>query len=164
MITADVAVAIAFVIFVGLVVWKGAGRIIAALDKRSDDIRAQLEEAQALCEEAQSAFARYQRQQRDVESEAEAILAQAREDAERYKRNAEANLAATLKRREEQAIERIAQAEAKALQEVRAEVVDIAIDASSRLIEDGLTAEVHSRLIGEAGRDLGTRLQSPSVD
>ena len=157
--TPDLAVAIAFVIFVALVLWKGMAKITVGLDKRADAIRAQLDEAQNLREEAQAALAGYQRQQRDALAEAEEIIAQAKAEAERMKVDAAASLAATLKRREDQAVDRIAQAEAKALQDVRDQAVDLAIAATSKLIGDGMTQDVQGRLIGEATGELTSKLQ-----
>jgi len=153
------AVAVAFVIFVVLVLWKGMAKITVGLDKRADDIRAQLDEAQKLREEAQAALAGYQRQQRDALAEAEEIISQAKGEAERLKIDATASLEATLKRREEQAVDRIAQAEAKALQDVRNQAVDLAIAATGRLIGDSMTADVQGRLIGDATGELSTKLQ-----
>ena len=114
-ITPDISVAIAFVIFIVLVVWKGTKKLTAGLDQRSEAIRKQLDETQNLREEAQAALASYQRQQRDALAEADEIVAQAKVDAERLKLQSETVLTATIKRREEQAVERIAQAEATAI-------------------------------------------------
>jgi F-type H+-transporting ATPase subunit b len=157
--TPELAVAIAFVIFVVLVLWKGMAKITVGLDKRAADIRQQLNEAQKLREEAQAALASYQRQQRDALSQAEEIISRAKEDAERMKVDAAATLAATLKRREEQAVDRIAQAEAKALQDVRNQAVDLAIAATGKLIGDSMTQDVQGRLIGDATGELSTKLQ-----
>ena len=106
-ITPDISVAIAFVIFVVLVAWKGTKKLTAGLDQRADAIRKQLDETQNLREEAQAALASYQRQQRDALAEADEIVAQAKADAERLKVQAENVLTATIKRREEQAVERM---------------------------------------------------------
>jgi F-type H+-transporting ATPase subunit b len=157
--TPELAVAIAFVIFVVLVLWKGMAKITVGLDKRAADIRQQLDEAQKLREEAQAVLASYQRQQRDALSQAEEIISRAKEDAERMKVDAAATLAATLKRREEQAVDRIAQAEAKALQDVRDQAVDLAIAATGKLIGDSMTQDVQGRLIGDATGELSTKLQ-----
>ncbi len=84
-ITPELSVAIAFVIFVILVGWKGTSRITAAVDKRAQNIRRQLDEAQNLREEAQAALADYQRQQRDALDEAEQIISNAKQEVERLK-------------------------------------------------------------------------------
>ncbi len=157
--TAELAVAIAFVIFAILVIWKGVAKITVSLDKRGAEIRRKLEDAQQLREEAQLLLAQNQRKQRDAQSEAEEIVARARDEAERLKADAAEKIAETIKRREDQAVARIAQAEARALQDVRDEVVDLAIDATSRLITENMTAATQNRLIGEAARDLAGKLQ-----
>ena len=154
MITAELSVAIAFVIFVVLVAWKGTKRITAGLDQRAEAIRKQLDETQNLREEAQAALASYQRQQRDALVEAAEIVAQAKVDAERLKTQAEVMLTATLKRREEQAVERIAQAEATALKDVRDQAIDLAIGVATKLIEDKMTKKVQNDLVKDASDDL----------
>ena len=80
-ISPEISVAIAFVIFVVLVLWKGTRKITEGLDKRAERIRNQLNETQNLREEAQAALASYQRHQRDALAEAEQIIAQAEAEA-----------------------------------------------------------------------------------
>ena len=154
MITAELSVAIAFVIFVALVAWKGTKKITAELDQRAEAIRKQLDETQNLREEAQAALASYQRQQRDALIEADEIVAQAKVDAERLKTQAEEVLTVTLKRREEQAVERIAQAEATALKDVRDQAIELAIGVATKLIEDKMTKKVQNDLVKDASNDL----------
>ena len=153
-ITPEISVAIAFVIFVALVLWKGTKRITDGLDKRAERIRNQLNETQNLREEAQAALASYQRQQRDALAEAEQIIAQAEAEAERLKEHAEEVLAATIKRREEQAVQRIAQAEASAIQDVRDQAVELAIGVATKLIAKKIDKSVQGSLIETATNDV----------
>ena len=153
-ITPEISVAIAFVIFVALVLWKGTKRITDGLDKRAERIRNQLNETQNLREEAQAALASYQRQQRDALAEAEQIIAQAEAEAERLKEHAEEVLAATIKRREEQAVQRIAQAEASAIQDVRDQAVELAIGVATKLIAEKIDKSVQGSLIETATNDV----------
>ena len=153
-ITPEISVAIAFVIFVALVLWKGTRRITDGLDKRAERIRNQLNETQNLREEAQAALASYQRQQRDALAEAEQIIAQAEAEAERLKEHAEEVLAATIKRREEQAVQRIAQAEASAIQDVRDQAVELAIGVATKLIAEKIDKGVQGDLIETATNDV----------
>ena len=132
--------------------------IVGALDARSARIKTELDEAQRLREEAQSALAGFQRRQRDAMTEAEAIIAHAREDAERVRQQALADLEQLLKRREKLAMDRIAQAEANAAAEVRNIAVDVAIAASRQLIADSLDQKKAQALIDEAIADLPKRL------
>ena len=158
-ITPDISVAIAFVIFVVLVVWKGTKKLTAGLDQRADAIRKQLDETQNLREEAQAALASYQRQQRDALAEADEIVAQAKADAERLKVQAENALTATIKRREEQAVERIAQAEATAIKDVRDQAIELAIGVATKIITEKMTKTVQNELVKDASEDLIKKFQ-----
>ena len=158
-ITPDISVAIAFVIFVVLVAWKGTKKITAGLDQRADAIRKQLDETQNLREEAQAALASYQRQQRDALAEADEIVAQAKADAERLKVQAENVLTATIKRREEQAVERIAQAEATAIKDVRDQAIELAIGVATKIITEKMTKTVQNELVKDASEDLMKKFQ-----
>ena len=158
-ITPDISVAIAFVIFIVLVVWKGTKKLTAGLDQRAEAIRKQLDETQNLREEAQAALASYQRQQRDALAEADEIVAQAKADAERMKVQAENVLTATIKRREEQAVERIAQAEATAIKDVRDQAIELAIGVATKIITEKMTKTVQNELVKDASEDLMKKFQ-----
>ena len=158
-ITPDISVAIAFVIFVVLVAWKGTKKLTAGLDQRAEAIRKQLDETQNLREEAQAALASYQRQQRDALAEADEIVAQAKADAERLKVQAENVLTATIKRREEQAVERIAQAEATAIKDVRDQAIELAIGVATKIITEKMTKTVQNELVKDASEDLLKKFQ-----
>ena len=122
--------AVAFVIFIAATAKPISRLLTAGLDNRADKIRSDLEEAEKLREEAQDLLASYQRKQRDALAEAEAIIAHAGEEAERLAVQERDKLEAALERRQKQAIDRIAQAEAQALDLVRAKTVDVALDAT----------------------------------
>ena len=156
--TPEFWVLLAFVIFVALLWKKIAGAFVGVLDARTDKIRQELDEAQRLREEAQSLLASYQRRQRDAQKEAEEIIAHAREEAERLRRQAAADLEASLKRRETQAIDRIAQAEAAAMQEVRTLTVDLAIAASRKLLSENLPQSQQDALVAQAVAELPRHL------
>ena len=158
-ITPDISVAIAFVIFIVLVVWRGTKKLTAGLDQRAEAIRKQLDETQNLREEAQAALASYQRQQRDALAEADEIIAQAKVDAERLKVQAETVLTATIKRREEQAVERIAQAEATAIKDVRDQAIELAIGVATKIITEKMTKTVQNELVKDASEDLLKKFQ-----
>ena len=158
-ITPDISVAIAFVIFIVLVAWKGTKKLTAGLDQRAEAIRKQLDETQNLREEAQAALASYQRQQRDALAEADEIVAQAKVDAERLKEQAETVLTATIKRREEQAVERIAQAEATAIKDVRDQAIELAIGVATKIITEKMTKTVQNELVKDASEDLLKKFQ-----
>ena len=151
-------VAVGFVILIAAL-WRPAQRALTtALDARARTIRAELEEAQRLREEAERLVAEYRRKQAKALGEAVEIAKQAVIEAERSRRHAEAELEASLKRREQQAMARIAQAEAKAVEEVRALAVDLAIAATRRLLRDSLDPARAATLLDRAIAELPQRL------
>jgi F-type H+-transporting ATPase subunit b len=152
-------VLLAVVVFV-IGVWKPARRaILGGLDARSVRIRDELEAARRLREEAQQALADYQKREREAAVEADAILAHARAEAERVATQAARNLEETLARRKRLAEERIAQEEAKALAEIRAVTVDVAIAAARQVITAELDEKRGSALIDAAITALPQQLQ-----
>jgi F-type H+-transporting ATPase subunit b len=151
-------VAIAFVIALAVLVWKAAPVITRMLDSRAAKIKTDLEEAAKLRNDARRTLAEFQQRQRDALKEAEGIVAQAKLEAERVAQTAERDLAAALERRQQQAVEKISLAEAKALAEVRHEAVDVAIAAVRRILADDLSSARKSALIDDAIADLSKRL------
>ncbi|HJU17043.1 MAG TPA: F0F1 ATP synthase subunit B [Stellaceae bacterium] len=127
-------VLIAFGIFIAVAWKRGAQAVAASLDARSARIREELNAAQNLREEAERALAEYQTKQREAAAEAEAIVAHARAEAERTAAQAARDLELTLERRRRLAEERIAQEQQKALAEIRALAVDLAVAAARQVI------------------------------
>lgn len=132
--------------------------ILSALDSRAERIRGELEEAQRLREEAQAALANFQRRQRDAMGEAEEIITHARQEAERLKAKTTADLEEVLKRREAQAMDRISQAEATALAEVRGIAADVAIAAARQVIAANLDKERSNVLVDRSIEELPGKL------
>ena len=151
-------VAIGFVILVAGIYRPVARSIGGMLDARAEQIKATLDEATRLREEAQHLLAEYQRKQRDALTETERMFARAREEASRHAAEAQANLEVALKRREELAREKIAQAEAEALREVRDTAVEVAIAATRKLIADRLDDKRANALIDDTIADLPQKL------
>jgi F-type H+-transporting ATPase subunit b len=151
-------VLVSFVIFVALV-WKPGSKAVAQmLDDRSEKIRSDLEKAAKLREEAQALFAEYQKKQRDALKDAEAIIKAAKDEAEALSKQAAADLETSLKRREQLALQRIAQAEAQATADVRAAAVDLAMAATRKVLTDKLDAGRQDALIDAAIKELPGKL------
>lgn len=127
----------ALVIFL-LIVWRvGAFKTIGSkLDERAQAISDELEEAKNLREQAAEALALAERRQKDADKQAEAIIAQANEDAGLMMEEARKELAERLMRREAMAEARIARAEAEASEDVRRAAADAATQAARRLLGD----------------------------
>jgi F-type H+-transporting ATPase subunit b len=151
-------VAVAFLVFVVLAARPVWGALTGALDVRSARIRSELEEAQALREEAQKTVAEFKRKQHDALKEAEKILDHAMVEAKRLRERSERDLEAALERREQAALDKIAQAEAQALQEVRDQAIEVALVATAKLISENLGQERSGAMIDQAIRDLSGKL------
>ncbi len=117
---AETWVAVAFLLFVALLVYlKVPAKVAALLDERAARIAKELAEAKKLREEAQALLDEYKRKRVQAEKDAEDIVALARREAEAYANETRAKLTETLARRTKQAEQKIAQAEQQAVKDVR---------------------------------------------
>ena len=151
--------AIAFVIFIVALFKPVKKALMAGLDSRIEQIRAEVEEAQRLREEAQTLLASYQRKQREAAQEAEDIVKQAKEDAALHRAEARKSLEEMLRRQEALAIGKIAQAEAAAVQEVREVAIDLAIAATEKILAEKVRGDLSDRLVEKAIGELPQKLQ-----
>ena len=136
MFEAEFWVAVAFVIFVGVLIYVGVHKImIKSIDDRRDRIKAELDEARRLKTEAEALLAEYQRKQQEAEHEAQAIIAGAKAEAERVAAEAETKMEEFVARRTKMAETKIAQAEAQALADVRAAAADAAVAAAEKILD-----------------------------
>jgi F-type H+-transporting ATPase subunit b len=120
-----------------VLVWKPVrNSVLGALDTRAEKIRSELDEAQRLHEEAKALLAKYQRQLHEGEKLAQDILSQAEAQQKRFEEKMRTDYDAAVKRRTDLAMERIAQEEARALQEVRTRAADLAIRTTRRLLTE----------------------------
>lgn len=152
-------VLVAFIIFVVAVFKPIRGAMLGGLDARIAEIRHEVEEAEKLRDEAQTLLSNYQRQQRQAQQDAENIVARAREEAERHRAEADESMKEMVRRQEEQARDKIAQAEAAAIQEVRAMSVDLAMAAAEKLLTERLAGEEGEKLIGRSIEEIPSKLQ-----
>jgi F-type H+-transporting ATPase subunit b len=122
-----------FVVLVGKILWS---KVTELLDKRSSAIASALADAERLRAEAIAARAAAEQTLAHATAEAEAILANAREDVSRLQARAAASLQHQIALREQQALDRIAQSEAAAAKQVRDVAVDTALTATRTLLRE----------------------------
>ena len=140
-------VALGFVIFVVLV-WKQASAALGSmLDARSDKIRAELDEARKLHEEAKAELDNFKKLKAEAEEEAQTILANAKAAAERIRENAATRAEETIARREAQAAAKIQASEAALVNELRAQAASLAVDAARELIAEKMDEDASLKLI-----------------
>lgn len=146
-------------IVLGIAIFKPLRQmVVGALDGHSDKVRAELDEARRLRDEAQSLLAEHQRQLEGGQDHAKAIVDHARTEAERMTERHRAELDASLKRRTEQALVRIAQEESRAVQDVRTHAANLAIRTTERLLADGLDGKRVQTLLDDAIEEVGRKL------
>jgi F-type H+-transporting ATPase subunit b len=156
--SAEFWVAVCFVIFVA-VVFRTAYRVVTlALDDRAEKIKNQIDEATRLAEEAQELLASYERRKHEAVAETETIVDHARREADRLSERAAEELEKALKRREQMAMDRIAQAEASAIADVRNQAVDVAVQAAERILAKEVKGKSADALISAAIEELPEKL------
>ena len=144
-------VAVSFFGFVALLVYyKVPAKIAGALDDRADQIKAELDEAKKLREDAQSVLAEYQRKQRDAQKEAEEIITQAKKEAEALAVETEQKLSEQLERRTQQAEDKIARAEIQAINEVQKMAAEMSVQAADHILRDSVSGDKANDLIKDA--------------
>jgi F-type H+-transporting ATPase subunit b len=156
---AEFWVAVGFVVFVGLLIYIGAHRTIGkALDDRAARIKAELDEARKLRDEAAALLAEYQRKRQDAEGEAQGIVAGAKAEAERLATEAKARIEEFVARRTKMAETKIAQAEAQAAADVRAAAAEAAVAAAERILRQETKGDLAGRLIARGIEDVSKKL------
>ncbi len=152
-------VLIAFILFIGVLFYfKVPGTIAGLLDKRADGIRADLAEAKALREEAQTLLASYERKQKDVQAQADRIVATAREEAAMAAEQAKADIATSVARRLAAAEDQIASAQTAAIREIRDTAITVAVAAARDVMAKQMTAADGNKLIDEGIATVGAKL------
>ena len=148
-------VAVGFVLVIGLLLYVGVPKMVGGLlDARAAGIKGELDEARRLREEAQALLASYQQKAAGAEREAQAIVTEARAEAERFAAEARATLTLQIERRSQVAQDKIAQAEAAAMSEIRTLSADAAATAAERLIAARLDETRTATLIADSIKDL----------
>ena len=156
---AETWVALAFICFLGLLGYIGVHRIVGkALDDRSAKIKADLDEARKLKDDAAQLLAEYQRKRQEAESEAQGIIAGAKAEAERLAVEAKAKIEEFVARRTKMAETKIAQAEAQATADVRAAAADAAIAAAEKILTQEAKGSLGGELIAKGIDDVRKKL------
>jgi F-type H+-transporting ATPase subunit b len=159
MFEAEFWVAVAFVIFVGVLGYVHAHkRLVKSIDDRRERIKAELDEARRLKAEAEALLATYRRKQQEAEREAETIVASAKAEAERLAAEAETKIEEFVARRTKMAESKIAQAEAQALADVRSAAAELAVAAAEKILTRTVKDKVADDLLAKGIADFRAKL------
>src|ERR1700739_2867075 len=151
-------VLIAFILFFVLFGKKLWGALAGMLDDRAAKVRAELDEAARLRQEAEAMLRDAEKQREEALRDAQALIAGAKTEAERVAAAAAAEAETAAKRREQMAMDRIAAAEKAAGDEVRLTAAEVATAAARQVIAEGLSAEADAHLIDHAIAQLPSAL------
>lgn len=150
---------VGFLLFMALIVYlKVPGMMAKGLDARAAKISNELAEAKRLREEAQHLLAEYQRKRKDAEAEAASIVAAAEREASALAAEARQKTEEYVVRRNALSEQKIAQAEADAINAVRAAAVDLALAAAEKVIAAKTDAATSKALFADALGEVKTRL------
>ncbi len=152
-------VAIAFLILMAVFVWLGVHRtVLTALDHRAQRIKAELDDARRLKEEAAKLLADYQARRAGAEREAQEIVTNARAEAERIAAEAKVRMEDFVVRRTKTAENKIALAEAQAVADVRAAAAEAAVAAASTVLAQSVKGQVADDLLAKGIAEVKSKL------
>jgi F-type H+-transporting ATPase subunit b len=152
-------VAVAFVILMGVFAYVGVHRtVLTTLDHRRDRIKAELDDARRLKDEAAKLLAEYKARHAAAEREAEDIISSAKAEAERIAAEAKVKLEDFVARRTKTAESKIALAEAQALAEVRSAAADAAVAAATTILSKSMKASVADELLAKGIDEVRAKL------
>ncbi len=155
----DFIVLLAFLVFLAVLIYFKVPSILAGLlDKRAEQITSELNEAKSLREEAQALLASYERKQKEMQDQADRIVATARTEAAQAAEQAKADLQKSIARRLAAAEEQIASAQAGAVKEVRDRAITIAIAAAKEVLAKQMTAAEANKLIDASIKQVDAKL------
>jgi F-type H+-transporting ATPase subunit b len=156
---AEFWVAVAFVILMGVFAYFGVHRtLLKALDHRSERIKAELDDARRLKEEAAKLLEEYRARRATAEREAVDIIASAKAEAERIAAEAKTKMEDFVARRTKSAESKIALAEAQALADVRAAAAEAAVTAAARIMSQSVKGEVADNLLAKGIAEVSAKL------
>ena len=147
-------VAIAFLLFFVLV-WKKAKKaILSLLDERSLVIEKELNEAKSLKEEALEELRIALQNQKNVSDEAENLIKNAKETAQKIQEEANLKSLEMIKRKEEQAKQKILSLEAEAIRNIKEITSSIVIESSKTYIKQNLDNKENINLISKSSNEI----------
>jgi F-type H+-transporting ATPase subunit b len=156
---AETWVAIAFVMLMGVFVYVGVPRtVLKALDHRRDRIKAELDDARRIKDEAAKLLAEYKARGASAEKEAQDIIASARAEDERIAAEAKTKMEDFVARRTKTAESKIALAEAQALADVRAAAADAAVTAASSILSQSVKGGIADDLLAKGIAEVRAKL------
>tara|TARA_B110000090_G_scaffold178332_1_gene201992 strand:- start:516 stop:1013 length:498 start_codon:yes stop_codon:yes gene_type:complete len=153
-------VALAFFMFIALI-WKKASKAVSTiLDDRSILIQNELREAKSLKDEAMEELRISLQMQKNSSEEFNQIIKEAKEAAKKIKDDADVKSLETIKRREEQAKQRIMAFENEAIKAIKRVSGTVAIESAKIYIKTHLDKKENVNLITKASNEIKSSLSN----
>lgn len=155
----EFVVTLSLLLFIAVLVYLKVPALLGGLlDKRAAGIKADLDEARALHEEARVLLGSYEQKHKDVQEQSRAIVESAKREALAAAEQAKVDLQASIARRLQTAQDQIASAEAAAVRAVRDQAVTVAVAAAGDLIAKQMTAAEKGKLVDAAIAEVEAKL------
>ena len=151
-------VAVAFIIFIALIWKKASNAIVSILDNRSLLIHNELNEAKSLKEEALEELRKSLQTQKQVSEEAENIIRDAKETAKKIQEEAYSKSSDLIKRKEEQAKQKIIALETDEIKSIKKITGNVIIESSKIYIEDNIDKKENVNLITKSSNEIKSSL------
>lgn len=147
--TLFVATLVLFAIFafvLGKFAW---GPLLSAIEGREKSVREEVDAAQKANAEAQSLLAQHKEMLKEAGREREQLQARAKQDAEVFKNELMTKARIEADQMVKRAKEQIERETAEAIQELRENVADIAVEAAGKIVKSSLTPEAQKKLVND---------------
>lgn len=139
-----------FVLFLGIA-WKfGRKPIAASLDAKIAVIRAEIDTAERLRDEAKALLLDYEARQKEIETMADKMVSDARDQAEVLRQREEARMNDLMKQKEAQLTERLNLMRDQAIDDIRQVAATLAYDATRKMVGQKLDDETRNKLVERA--------------
>jgi F-type H+-transporting ATPase subunit b len=158
---AEMWVGVGLLIFLAIVIFvaKAPKAVAGMLDAKAQTIQSDLDEAARIRAEAERLLSELRAERAKAEADAKAMLAQAQEQAKAFEAEAKAKLEDSLRRRQEMTERKIADAERRAMDEVRASAADLAVQMAEQVLASRIAGAATDPLVDRAIGQLAAKLQ-----
>ena len=146
---------VTFLIVLFILKWKAWGPLMSALDKREEDIKNALLEADRAKENAEKASQDYEELIKKAHSESQQIISNSKTAGEKVKNDIESAAKEKAEEMIEKAKIQIESESQKAIQEIKSSVVDLSIEAATKILEKNLDSEDNRKLVDQTLDSMG---------
>ena len=155
----DFVVAIAFVIFVGVLIYFKVPKVIAKLlDNRAETIRSEIDEAHKLLEEAKTLLAKLEREHKENIAKGQDIIQDAKLTSKKILEDSKSEIKDAVARKLAMAERQIKINEKEVINAIRGDLIDGAFKAAQEQIVKKVDLKLSNSVVEESIDEIGSRL------